>query len=129
VLFVFLVSFVLVIVFAVRLVVGPLEATEDYFEALRDRDYVEAYGDRCDDFQRRVSLQDFETAHSNFTIGDFDLDDFDTDGDDATTGGTVEVDGQRVTVTVELEREDGDWKVCRVDPVDGAVETGSPGGL
>jgi hypothetical protein len=124
VLLVFLVSAVLVVVFAIRLVVGPLEATEDYFQALRDKNFAEAYNDRCDRFQQRVTLDEFATAHENLAIGDFDLDDFDTDGDDATTGGDVEVNGRSVAVTVELEREHGDWKICEVNPIDRVVETG-----
>jgi hypothetical protein len=120
----FLVSLVLVIVFAVRLFVGPLEATEDYFAALRDTDYREAYSLRCDRFQRTTPLQEFEAEHSRITIGDFDLDDFDTDGDDATTGGSVEIDGRDISVTVELEREDGDWKICGVSPIDRVFDSG-----
>jgi hypothetical protein len=124
VLVVFLASLVLVIVFAIRLVVGPLEATEDYFQALRDRDYAEAYNDRCDSFQQATTLEEFATEHDRLTIGDFNLDHFDTDGDDATTGGDVEVNGRSIEVTVELEREDGNWKVCEVNPIDSVFGRG-----
>jgi hypothetical protein len=130
VLFVFLASLVLVIVFGIRLFVGPLLATEDYFEALRERDYAEAYSDRCASFQRGTSLQEFEDAHGNLTFGDFEFDnleDLDLGGDEATARGTVEVDNQRIDVDVDLEREDGDWKVCRVSTIDSALEDVSPG--
>jgi hypothetical protein len=107
---------VVVIVFAGRLVIGPIAATEDYFDHLEDGEYVTAYESRCDRFKQQLSLDDFVERERNAgTVTDFDFDDFDTDGEDAEVDGTVERGGFRFQVRVHLESEDGDWKVCEIE--------------
>lgn len=111
----FAVATVVVIVFAIRLVVGPIEATDDYFALIRDGRYASAYGERCDSFKAQVSLDEFVNRERVAgPVGDFDIDEFDIDDGDATTEGTVERGGDVYDVTVQLERDDGDWKVCEI---------------
>ncbi len=59
VLLVFATSVVLIAVFAVRAIVGPIEATDDYFSALRDERYATAYDLRCTSYQAQISEADF----------------------------------------------------------------------
>ena len=116
-LLIFVAATVVVIVFAFQLVVRPIEATEDYFAAAPRRALrlrvqralrvVPGAGDASDEFVNRERVAG--------PVRDFDIDDFDTDGDDATTEGTVERGGDVYDVTVHLEKEDGDWKVCEIE--------------
>jgi hypothetical protein len=112
---VFAVSVILIIVFAVRAIVGPIEATDDYFSALRDQHYAEAYDRRCTSFQAQISEQDFALREQqNGPVRDFDINSFDRSDDTATTEGDVTRAGLRYHVRVRLEKEGGDWKVCDI---------------
>jgi hypothetical protein len=118
VLLVFSAAVIVSIVFIARAVIGPLEATDDYFTLLRQERYAEAYDARCERFRNQLTEEEFVQRETvNGPVGDFDFNDneFDTDGDDATTSGDVERSGFKYDVTVRLEKEDGDWKVCTIE--------------
>jgi hypothetical protein len=109
-------SIVVIIVFAVRLFVGPIQATNDYFQALKDQDYISAYDMRCTAFRNAVSEGRFvATEQRAGPVRSFDITDFHSHGDTAETDGTVERAGITYDVTVHLVREDDDWRVCRID--------------
>ncbi len=115
VLAVFAVSVVLIVVFAVRAIVGPIESTNDYFSALRDEKYSAAYDLRCAAFKAQISEPDFaQREQSNGRVRDFNITEFDRTGNRATTNGDVTRAGIDYHVTVRLVREDGDWKVCEI---------------
>lgn len=116
VLLVFAASVVVIAVFAVRAIVGPIEATDDYFDALRDQRYAAAYDLRCAAFQAQISEPDFEARErQNGPVRDFDIDGFDRQDDSATTDGTVTRAGIKYDVSVRLEKEGDDWKVCEIE--------------
>ena len=115
VLLVFLTSVVLIVVFAVRAIVGPIETTDDYFTALRDQNYSEAYDLRCAAFKAQISEPDFaQREQANGPVRKFDINGIDRNDDSATTEGDVTRAGVDYHVTVRLEKEDGDWKVCEI---------------
>jgi len=115
VLLVFLTSVVLIVVFAVRAIVGPIETTDDYFTALRDQNYSEAYDLRCAAFKAQISEPDFaQREQANGPVRKFDINGIDRNNDSATTEGDVTRAGVEYHVTVRLEKEDGDWKVCEI---------------
>ncbi len=115
VLLVFLTSVVLIVVFAVRAIVGPIETTDDYFTALRDQNYSEAYDLRCAAFKAQISEPDFaQREQANGPVRSFDINGVDRNNDSATTEGDVTRAGVDYHVTVRLEKEDGDWKVCEI---------------
>lgn len=116
VLLVFAVSVVLIIVFAVRAVIGPIEATDDYFALLRQERYAEAYKERCNEFRDQLTQNDFvRREQASGRVGDFDIDSFDRSDDTATTEGTASRAGIDFKVKVTLRKEDGDWKVCGIE--------------
>lgn len=115
VLLVFFTSVVLIVVFAVRAIVGPIETTDDYFTALRDQNYSEAYDLRCAAFKAQISEPDFaQREQANGPVRSFDINGFDRNDDSATTEGDVTRAGVNYHVTVRLEKEDGDWKICEI---------------
>lgn len=115
VLLVFVTSVVLIVVFAVRAIVGPIETTDDYFTALRDQNYSEAYDLRCAAFKAQISEPDFaQREQANGPVRSFDINGFDRNDDSATTEGDVTRAGVNYHVTVRLEKEDGDWKICEI---------------
>src|SRR6476619_929762 len=90
VLLVFLTSVVLIVVFAVRAIVGPIETTDDYFTALRDQNYSEAYDLRCAAFKAQISEPDFaQREQANGPVRKFDINGIDRNNDSATTEGDV----------------------------------------
>jgi hypothetical protein len=116
VLLVFATSVILIVVFAVRAIVGPIEATDNYFSALRDNRYSDAYDLRCAAFQAQISEGQFaQREQANGPVRSFDINGFDRHNNSATTNGEVTRAGIRYQVTVGLEKEDGDWKVCTID--------------
>jgi hypothetical protein len=109
-------SVIVIAVFAIRAIVGPIEATDDYFAALRDERYAAAYDLRCTSFQAQITEADFTTREQqNGPVRDFDIDSFDTNDDTATTEGEVTRSGIKYDVTVHLEKEGDDWKVCEIE--------------
>jgi hypothetical protein len=115
VLLVFVTSVVLIAVFAVRAIVGPIEATDDYFTALHDENYSEAYDLRCAAFKAQITEEDFTRREQvNGPVGDFDFNGFDRTNDSATTEGDVTRSGVNYRVTIRLEKEGDDWKVCEI---------------
>jgi hypothetical protein len=118
-------STVVVIVFAVKLFTEPIDATNSFYADLRDARYEAAYAKLCDPAQRAFSEADFvadqervESDQGRITDFDFDDvqigddDDFRSDVIDATVEGEIVRGGQRYEVTVGLQRDDGEWKVC-----------------
>jgi hypothetical protein len=115
VLLVFVTSVVLIAVFAIRAIVGPIETTDDYFTALRDQNYSKAYDLRCAAFKAQISEPDFaQREQANGSVSDFNINDFQRQNDTTTTEGDVTRSGVSYHVTVRLEKEDGDWKVCEI---------------
>ena len=112
-LLVFVTSVVLIAVFAIRAIVGPIETTDDYFTALRDQNYSKAYDLRCAAFKAQISEPDFaRREQANGPVSDFNINDFQRRNDTTTTEGDVTRSGVSYHVTVRLEKENGDWKVC-----------------
>lgn len=118
-LLVFAVSTVVVIVFVAKLVLGPVETTNDYYADLHDRDYVAAYGKLCFAIQRDVSqdryvqLQESDTR-SKGAVEDYDFSSSHIENGTATTTGTVVRSGSEYNATIGLRKEDGDWKICSI---------------
>jgi hypothetical protein len=116
VLLVFAASVVLIAVFAVRAIVGPIETTDNYFSALRDERYSEAYDLRCASFQAQIGEAQFALREqTNGPVRTFDINGFERHNNSATTDGEVTRGGIRYQVTVRLEKEDGDWKICTIE--------------
>jgi hypothetical protein len=102
-----------------------VSATNDYLALLRDRRFATAYGQRCDAFRAAVALNEFARGSEALpAIRHYDIDDVDPGWNDATTRGTVELSDRVIDVTVELEREDGDWRICAVNPIDRVFASG-----
>jgi hypothetical protein len=119
VLLVFAASTVVVIVFAVRLVLGPVQTTNDYYADLRDRDYPSAYDRLCSAVRSEISETRFEQIQrsdvaTKGSIEDYDFSSSHIENDDATTTGTVRRAGQEYDARIELRKEDGDWRICAV---------------
>ncbi len=119
VLLVLVASTVVVIVFAVRLVLGPVQTTNDYYADLKDRDYTAAYGELCAAIQREITPTRFEQIQrsdvaTKGTIEDYDFSSSHIHNDTATTTGTVRRAGQDYDARIGLRKEDGDWKICSV---------------
>jgi hypothetical protein len=120
----FVVSLVLVGVFAWRLA-SPVDATNEYLALLRDRRFASAYTQRCDAFRAAVPLNEFAGGSESLpAIRHYDIDDVEPGWNDATTRGTVELSDRVIDVTVKLEREDGDWTICEVSPIDRVFDSG-----
>ncbi len=118
-LLVFLASLVVVIVFAVKLLTGPVQTTNDYYADVRDGRYVAAYGQLCSPLQRRISQSDFidiqrSDNQSKGRISSYDFHSFHIENSIATVTGTVERGGSSYDARVGLRKESGDWKVCSV---------------
>lgn len=132
-LLVLLASTVVVGVFVGRLVLGPIDATNDYLADLSDGRYSAAYASLCSPARRVQSEREFVAQQrddeqtrgriTSYNIDSFEFNDndqvtFNDDGDfeganlDAITKGTVVRGGSRYSIRASIRREDGDWKVC-----------------
>jgi hypothetical protein len=124
---VFVAAFVVIIVFAVKLVGGPIEATNDYYADVKAARYASAYDHLCSSQRVNYTRRQFadllsRDAQSKGRVEEYDFHDSelnsDDDGDtvfsDATVKGTVRRSGTDYETRVRLRKEDGDWKVCAV---------------
>jgi hypothetical protein len=119
VLLVFVVSTVVVIVFAVRLLTGPIQTTNDYYADLRDGQYVAAYSELCSGVRGDLTQADFvdlqrSDARTKGRVTSFDFHSFEIHNHTAVTTGTVDRGGSQYDSHVGLRKEGGDWKVCSV---------------
>ena len=118
-LLVFVASTVVVIVFAVKLITGPVETTNDYYADLRDGRYSAAYSELCSSLRVRISESAFvdlqrEDEQTKGRVTSFDFHSSEVRNDTATTRGTVDRGGSTYDARVGLRKESGDWKVCAV---------------
>ena len=119
-------SAIVAIVFGVKLFIGPIDATDDYYANLRDGQYAAAYDNLCAAAQRAFTVEDFIAQQESdedtkgrvedfdFTDLEFDDESFDSSSIDATVKGEVRRSQATYDVRVGLRREDGDWRVCAI---------------
>jgi hypothetical protein len=119
VLLVFVASTIVVIVFAAKLVLGPVQTTNDYYADLHRHDYVAAYGELCSTIQRDISRDRFIALQRSDTsskgpVESYNFSSSHIENGTATTTGTVVRAGSEYNATIGLRKEDGDWRVCSV---------------
>jgi hypothetical protein len=128
VLLVFVASFVVIVVFAVKLIGGPIEATNDYYADLKAERYAESYDHLCASLQDEYTQDQFVNLLQGQTrakgrVEDYDFHESDLNSNDdtddeifsdSTVTGTVDRGNATYDTRVRLRKEDGDWKVCAV---------------
>lgn len=119
VLVVLVASTVVVIVFAVRLITGPVGTTNDYYADLRDGRYAAAYSELCTSVRVRISQSDFidiqrGDEQTKGRVSSFDFHSSEVHDDTATTSGTVDRGGSTYDARVGLQKQGGEWKICAV---------------
>jgi hypothetical protein len=124
VLVVFLASSTVIGVFGVKLYTQPIDATNEYYAAIRAGRYDDAYQQLCAARRFESTLTTFEATQTRennarpIVSYDFIALDFpknDNSSIDIITTGTVNRNGFDHDVRVGLVREDDEWRVCRIE--------------
>jgi hypothetical protein len=119
VLMVFLASTIVVIVFAIKLITGPVETTNSYYSDLRNRDYAGAYTELCGSLRSQISRTGFielqqGDERTKGRVTSYNFSNSEIHNHSAVVTGDVERGGSRYSARLALSRENGDWKVCGV---------------
>lgn len=120
VLLVFIGATAVAITFGVKILVGPVDATNEYYAGLHDQNYSAAYEHLCAPLQDRYTESQFvDLQHgdeqSYGQVTSYSFDNSDIRNSRAYTTGTVSRSSSRTRrYEVTLVKEDGDWKVCGI---------------
>ena len=117
---------------AVRLVRGPIRATDKYFSALERRDYTAAFALECPVLQSAETADDLRQAYDQSPIVSWHSHGFSEDSNIggttvATVDGTLTTVGGSRDVTIFLTDLGGTWLVCTPPFGTGPGVTTGPG--
>jgi hypothetical protein len=123
VLIVLLGSTAVVGVYAARLAIEPIDASNEYLADLKAGRYDEAYRQLCTPARfaqtnvmfrdRQLALEDARGPITSYDISGIEFPDNNTsDVIDVITTGTVVRNGTTYDIRISLSREDGEWTVC-----------------
>jgi hypothetical protein len=106
------IGIVVLVVFVINLVTAPVDASNDFLDHLRDRQYQAASAQLCDaspyESARTLALR----LERDGPITSFDLDQSSITNDAGYVGGTIETGGVSHRIVLDVAKEDGSWKVC-----------------
>jgi hypothetical protein len=116
---VFLASTIVVIVFAVKLITGPVETTNTYYSDLKHQQYADAYTELCGSLRAQISQAGFiqlqqGDERTKGRVTSYDFSSSDIRDHSAIVDGTVQRGGSRYDARLALRKENGDWKICGV---------------
>ena len=93
-----------------KLISSPVGVTNQYYAALSEGDYNRAQEFLCDELSS-VSANDLESVYPNISEPEFfSVSKFSENKE--IVSGTLRADGLEQVVVTQVEKEDGDWKVC-----------------
>jgi hypothetical protein len=124
VLVVFLASATVVAVFGVKLYEQPIDATNDYYAAIRGGRYSDAYNQLCSSRRFTITQSDFVAQQTrendakpldSYDFIGLDFPKSDDSSIDIITTGSVTRNGVDHDVRVGMVREDDDWRVCEIN--------------
>jgi hypothetical protein len=102
----------------IQLVKPPIDAANDYIDAVLDGDFTDAYDQLCAEQQASTGSPESLTQLRSYLLGndfeDFEISPFDVnrDGDTASVDVNDSDDFGGHYVTLELVHEDGEWRPC-----------------
>ena len=107
-----IVVIVVVVIFVINLVTAPVDASNEFLDHLRDRDYQTASAQLC-------AASPYESARTlasrlevDGRIKSFDLDRSTVSNDSGFVGGTINIGGVDHRIVLDVTKDDGSWHVC-----------------
>lgn len=93
-------------------------SANEFLDSAGRQDFTASYGYMCNDYQNRNSADDLETFIRNNSLDEFESAFWNMRSIENDTGrleGSVTTkSGQSIPVTMELRKEDGEWKIVAI---------------
>jgi hypothetical protein len=103
---------VAVAIFVINLTTAPVDASNEFLDHLRDRDYQTASAQLCDASPYESARTLASKLEVDGRITSFDLDRSTFSNDSGYVGGTIDIGGVQHEIVLAVAKDDGSWHVC-----------------